>query len=705
MAYDVVTRAPGQDVSPTASPTFVTVNATTLTDGMATLTGGVLTTTGDIKILSNTAGLILGALQGTTLKSALAGNLTILNTPGGGASLTLDNGTENPTVFSIDATVATSVDVISGAAFDYTVFKSAASGETPTMRISGYPAGESLKYGQFQVVTGPKFQITSDSGAIDFDNENLSTTGTLGAGAITGTSFTDSTATLTGGSLTSVKLGTLTTNGFVKTSGADGTLSVDTSTYLTAEVDTLDTVSDRGATTDQSLTTGGYTTDGILTVDPASLAGTWVPTNTFGGFIGTQVTGSGDGIYRVGIAAIAETQHTDTLTALVGVGGYSMMATANNITAVAGLDFACHSAVAGGAITSWTGIRSFSGSSFGAYKNVTTLKGIEVDFGFAGFGAGRTTITTQYGIYVADIGAATIVTNSYGLYLPAVTRGSSQNWSIYTQGGDIGIIADNTSLVFGAGSDASIQYNGTNLLVNPKDVGSGVVLLDTDSKLCPRDAAIGIYSQADTFLDLFADGAVRIGDSSAGAPTNYANFAPDGELTLHGTARVSRETWVPATGLKAPGTKPATSVEIGISSAWEFTDATDDTLTGKISVPNNADVSENASFTIGWSSPTADPGDDSKQAVWQLEYALHAPGQDMDGAAETTKTATASASTTADGLVMTEITGISEAEAGDVCFEFRLKRLGADGDDDLGDVAHVHGVCMKFVSNKLGAAT
>ena len=40
--------------------------------------------------------------------------------------------------------------------------------------------------------------------------------------------LTDGTASLTGGSLTAVKLGSLTTNGLVKTSGGDGTLSVDT---------------------------------------------------------------------------------------------------------------------------------------------------------------------------------------------------------------------------------------------------------------------------------------------------------------------------------------------------------------------------------------------------------------------------------------------------------------------------------------------
>ena len=62
------------------------------------------------------------------------------------------------------------------------------------------------------------------------------------------------------------------------------------------------------------------------------------------------------------------------------------------------------------------------------------------------------------------------------------------------------------------------------------------ILMNSAEKIYLRDTALGIYSQADTFLDLFADGGVRIGDSSAGAPTNYVQFAPTGNMTFTGTA-------------------------------------------------------------------------------------------------------------------------------------------------------------------------
>ncbi len=62
------------------------------------------------------------------------------------------------------------------------------------------------------------------------------------------------------------------------------------------------------------------------------------------------------------------------------------------------------------------------------------------------------------------------------------------------------------------------------------------ILMNTAEKTYYRDTAIGIYSQANTFLDIFADGAIRIGDSSAGAPTNYTAFSATGDIDMYGTA-------------------------------------------------------------------------------------------------------------------------------------------------------------------------
>ena len=59
--------------------------------------------------------------------------------------------------------------------------------------------------------------------------------------------------------------------------------------------------------------------------------------------------------------------------------------------------------------------------------------------------------------------------------------------------------------------------------------------ISVDHRLYFRDSGISIYSSADGVLHLVADGSLRIGDG-----TNEAIFAPDGELTLAGTARITR---------------------------------------------------------------------------------------------------------------------------------------------------------------------
>lgn len=62
------------------------------------------------------------------------------------------------------------------------------------------------------------------------------------------------------------------------------------------------------------------------------------------------------------------------------------------------------------------------------------------------------------------------------------------------------------------------------------------ILVDGNNKILLRDITIGMWSQADTFLDFFADGAVRIGNSPVGAPTEYASFV-NGTITLVGTGK------------------------------------------------------------------------------------------------------------------------------------------------------------------------
>src|SRR3989338_1932208 len=98
---------------------------------------------------------------------------------------------------------------------------------------SAYDPGETLDPscapGDTNCTVTAQVPYTGATAALNLGSNNFTTTGTGTFGTIT-----DGTASLTAGSLTGVKLGSLTSNGFVKTSGANGTLSIDTATYLTS---------------------------------------------------------------------------------------------------------------------------------------------------------------------------------------------------------------------------------------------------------------------------------------------------------------------------------------------------------------------------------------------------------------------------------------------------------------------------------------
>jgi hypothetical protein len=59
-------------------------------------------------------------------------------------------------------------------------------------------------------------------------------------------------------------------------------------------------------------------------------------------------------------------------------------------------------------------------------------------------------------------------------------------YSYYSYAGDWAAAADNQKFFFGQGLDASIYYDGTNLIINPKEVGTGTL----DLKVTPVASAI-----------------------------------------------------------------------------------------------------------------------------------------------------------------------------------------------------------------------
>lgn len=199
----------------------------------------------------------------------------------------------------------------------------------------------------------------------------------------------------------------------------------------------------------------------------------------------------------------------------------------------------------------------------------------------------------------------------------------------------------------------------------------------------------------DTKLQVVGD--CKFGDDN----TNYTALATDGLQTMVGTARVINTIWLPATGMKSVGAKAAVFVEHGLSGAYQFTDGADDQIVGSIRIPNRMDREVAPTISIGWSA-TAIVGN----CNWQLEYLWTKANEDTNAGAQDTHTEAATVSGTAEGMTLTTFDALDLPDSDDICLHFRLSREADDDPPDtlVGD-AELHGICMSFISNKLGTAT
>jgi len=168
-------------------------------------------------------------------------------------------------------------------------------------------------------------------------------------------------------------------------------------------------------------------------------------------------------------------------------------------------------------------------------------------------------------------------------------------------------------------------------------------------------------------------------------------------LLLEADARVYKNEWIAVGSISVPGNKPAVAVDWGISIGYEFSDGTDDTVVGSVRLPQDMDRTVAPEFKIGWAS-----ADNTGDVVWQLEYLYRAVNEDTTAVADDTLETTTTVSATANGLTISTITGIATPAASDQLFLFRLKRLGDDEDDNLGDDNTLIGHGLKYTKNTLG---
>lgn len=159
---------------------------------------------------------------------------------------------------------------------------------------------------------------------------------------------------------------------------------------------------------------------------------------------------------------------------------------------------------------------------------------------------------------------------------------------------------------------------------------------------------------------------------------------------------------IPASGLRAPGLKPATYVSHGIAGAWEFADAiaaNEETVSGMFNLPKDMDLTVAPVLVLMWSSTTL-----SSDCYWQIEYVYFSLDEDTTGAAQETLPLVATgeeSSGVAEGLVASPFI-LQVPSSTDLHVHWRIKRRSGEAEDTIADTVELHGVGFLYTADILG---
>lgn len=194
-----------------------------------------------------------------------------------------------------------------------------------------------------------------------------------------------------------------------------------------------------------------------------------------------------------------------------------------------------------------------------------------------------------------------------------------------------------------------------------------------------------------------------IGDGGA---TNYAAFASGGELTLFGTARVTRHLDLDAADLVGPAaTLPADGIE-GIYVTRDFSKTSEQSLYYKMNVPWRWEDATDVTVVLFWLISTS-AADAAKFVRWGVQYKSTATSEAVAGIGTSFTQDVASLDAvnhTAGTLIATTFTTkiLGSALAAHDQMAVRFYRDATN--DDFGQIARLVMVHIELTHNKLGLA-
>jgi len=193
-------------------------------------------------------------------------------------------------------------------------------------------------------------------------------------------------------------------------------------------------------------------------------------------------------------------------------------------------------------------------------------------------------------------------------------------------------------------------------------------------------------------------GAVDIGINT----TNYTEIKDDGEINLHGTARVTKHLLIDPARFKLPAANyPGESFE-GIFYTLDFDDTTEESAYCQEQIPWRWDEDTDIEVVVDWMHTGADAG----TVVWGLEYKSITTGETF---APPTVTITKTTTANSDENELIRTTFTSKIVHGNLAYEdiiaMRFYRKAGDVADTLAEDARVVNIHFHFIQNKLGRAT
>ena len=537
--------------------------------------------------------------------------------------------------------------------------------------------GQRLRYTQYN----DKWAFSAAD--IDFASGNLITTGTLGAGAITGTSLALGGGNLTmSGSIASV--GTPVLKGWFTDLDVADDLVVDSDLTVGGLINdmTIQGTADGNiaiGNTDTLLNVAAGAVDNIAIGRGAGKAITTADYNVLlGSSAGAKLQG-GQGNFALGWLSLSE-----CVSGLynVGIGTNALRNnTASNSIAIgynAGL-------------TSTTST-VFVAIGAQAMQNALTGCSYNVAIGNLAMIGGKTVVadgTTNYWSSQRNVAIGYEA-------LRKIKDNSSYNTCIGFRAGYVTSSADYNTLI-GYNAGVAVSTGGNNTLIG----GSTGATLTTGT-----DNIIIGYAQdvsaAGASNELNIGGIIYSPDYRAGVRfgdgANETQISATGVLTMAGTARVYKNLFIRPAALGVGGAAPASATVNALGfSILEFADAADDYAQVNINTPSDMDLTAACEIRIAWSVPNT-----SANMTWGYGYCVVGENEDTEGS-PTTSTTVVTSSSTADGRTSDTLFTIpaDTLAAGDLLQIYFYRDVSADAYSNPVDV---HGMALKYTANKLGGA-